>query len=193
MNKAKAMIAALGVAALLAGLTAVAPAAQAASATVPDAPMSLTATAGNATVVLAWAAPANGGSPITGYNLYEGTSPGGESATPVNDGTLIAATTSTVTGLANAETYYFTVKAVNAIGSSLASSEAWAIPAATVPGAPTNVAATPGDISATVTWTAPRTLAVRPSRATPSLQLTRPLRPKADKHPRGHLEHSLRS
>ena len=149
------MIAALGVAALLAGLTSVAPAAQAASATVPDAPASLTATPGNTTVVLAWAVPANGGSPISGYNLYEGTTPGGESATPVNDGTLIPGATLTVTGLTNATKFYFTVKAVNAIGSSVPSNEAWATPAATVPGPPRNVVATAANLSATVTWDAP--------------------------------------
>jgi hypothetical protein len=155
VNKFKTTIAALGVAALVAGLTSVAPAAQAASATVPDAPASLTAIPGNTTVLLAWAAPANGGSPITGYNLYEGTTPGGESATPVNDGTLASGTTLTVNGLTNAQTYYFTAKAVNGIGSSVASTEAWAIPAATMPASPTAVVATAGNASATVNWTAP--------------------------------------
>jgi hypothetical protein len=155
VKRAKGMIAALGVTALLAGFASLAPAAQAAAATAPDAPTSLTASPGNTTVVLVWAASANGGSPITGYNVYEGTTPGGESASPVNGGTLIAGTTLTVTGLTNAHTYYFTATAVNVIGSSIASKEAWAIPAATAPGAPTNVLATSGHVSATVTWTAP--------------------------------------
>ena len=155
MNRFTTSIAALGVAALIAGLTSVAPAAQAASASVPDAPMSLTASPGNTTVMLAWAAPANGGSPISGYNLYEGTTPGGESATPINGGTLNPGTTLAVTGLTNAQKYYFTAKAVNAIGSSVASSETWAIPAATVPGAPTGVMASGANSSAIVSWTAP--------------------------------------
>ena len=47
-----------------------------------------------------------------------------------------------MTGLANAKTYYFTVKASNLMGSSPASLETFAIPAATVPTAPTHVAAT---------------------------------------------------
>jgi hypothetical protein len=107
--------------------------------------------------VLSWTAPSsNGGSAITGYNVYEGTTPGGENyAAPVNGGTLVVPTTYTVTGLTNATTYYFTVKAVNTVGSSAASNEAWAIPAATVPGAPTGAHATAADVSATVTWTAP--------------------------------------
>jgi len=98
---------------------------------------------GDTTVVLAWTAPkTNGGSAITGYNVYEGTSAGGENySSPVNGGTLITTTTTTVTGLTNATAYYFTVKATNAVGSSGASNEAWAIPAATVPGAPTHVVA----------------------------------------------------
>jgi hypothetical protein len=105
--------------------------------------------------MLSWAAAADNGSPILGYNLYQGTTSGGESSTPLNGSTLISATTATVTGLTNAKTYYFVAKAVNAIGASPASNEVWAVPAATVPGAPSLVVATAGDISATVTWSAP--------------------------------------
>jgi predicted RNA-binding protein with TRAM domain len=157
VKKAKGMIAALGVAALVAGFAFMAPVANAAVATIPGAPTSLSATPGNTTVSLSWTAPvSNGGSAVTGYNVYEGTSSGGENySSPVNGGTLVTSTTMAVTGLTNATTYYFTVKAVNAIGSSAASNEAWAIPAATVPGAPTHVVATAGDVSATVTWSAP--------------------------------------
>jgi len=148
-------MAAIGATALLAGFVG-APAALAAGGTAPSAPSGLTATPGNATVALSWAVPADGGSPITGYNVYKGTSAGGENyAAPVNGATLLTATTATVTALTNATTYYFTVKAVNAIGSSTPSTEAWAVPAATVPAAPTHVAATGADASATVTWDAP--------------------------------------
>ncbi len=99
-----------------------------APATTPGAPTGLSATAGNVQVVLSWSAPSsNGGSPITGYDVYEGTSPGGESATALNT-SLISGTSYTVTGLTNGTTYYFTVKAVNAVGSSAASNEASAIP-----------------------------------------------------------------
>ena len=150
-------IAVLGVTSLLAGLMGTAPAAVAATATAPSAPTGLMAVPGDTSAVLSWTAPAsNGGSAITGYNVYEGTTSGGENySTPVNGGTLIAGTTTTVTGLTNAHSYYFTVEAVNAIGSSPASNEAFAVPAATVPSAPTNVVAVGGDVSATVTWTAP--------------------------------------
>ena len=63
---------------------------------------------------MSWAAPAsNGGAPITGYNVYQGTSPGGETGAPVN-GSPVTGTSSTVTGLVNGTTYYFKVAAVNA-------------------------------------------------------------------------------
>jgi len=107
--------------------------ASATPATVPSAPASLTATAGNASVKLAWTAPAfnDSGSAITGYNIYQGTSAGHESATPVNAKPLPLATkTYTVTKLKNGTKYYFTVKAVNAIGTGAASKEASATPKA---------------------------------------------------------------
>jgi titin len=46
----------------------------------PSAPENLTASARNAEVALAWNAPTNdGGSPITNYSLYRGTTSGSES------------------------------------------------------------------------------------------------------------------
>ena len=81
------------------------------------------ATPSNNSVLLSWAAPLSGGSIITGYNIYQGNSPGAESGSPVNGTIFVTSTSAIVTGLDNADTYYFTVKAVNAIGSSLASSE----------------------------------------------------------------------
>ena len=128
--------------------------------TAPDAPVSLTATPGDSSADLSWTAPANdGGSAITGYNVYEGTSAGGESATPVNDTPLAAdATTLHVPGLTNGTDYFFVVKAVNAIGEGAASNEADATPAgpgATAPDAPVGLTATPGDGSAVLGWSAP--------------------------------------
>ena len=145
------------VALVLAGVGLVgAPGALAATPTAPSAPAGLTATPGNTTAALSWTAPANGGSVITGYNVYEGTTSGGENySAAVNGSTLLTGTTDSVTGLTNATTYYFTVEAVNAIGSSVASSEVFAIPAATVPGPPRSLTATAADASAVVTWLAP--------------------------------------
>jgi hypothetical protein len=128
--------------------------ASATPATVPGAPTNVSATVGNAQVPLSWTAPSSdGGSAITGYDVYQGTSPGGEGATPINSAP-ITGTTYTATGLSNGTTYYFTVKAINAIGHSTASNEASATPA-TVPGAPTNVSAAPHPGKIALAWTAP--------------------------------------
>ena len=79
---------------------------------VPGAPVLNTATAGNGQVALAWSAPvSNGGSAITGYKVYRGTSPGGESllATPAGTGTSY-----TDLAAVNGTTYFYKVSAVNA-------------------------------------------------------------------------------
>ena len=91
--------------------------------------------------------------PITGYNVYQGTSPGGEARVPVNGASLVTSPY-TVTGLNNGTTYYFRVTAVNRVGEGPASAEAKAVPV-TVPGAPTGLTATPGDARVTLSWTAP--------------------------------------
>ena len=90
--------------------------------TVPSAPFLFGAGGGNTTVTLSWDAPATNGAAITGYNVYEGTTSGGESATPVN-GSPIAGTSYVVTGLTNLTEYYFKVKAVNVWGASAVSNE----------------------------------------------------------------------
>jgi lysophospholipase L1-like esterase len=87
----------------------------------PGAPSSLTATAASSSQInLSW----NSVSGATGYNLYRGTSAGGESTTAVNGGTPLTTTTYSDTGLSASATYYYVVKAVNSNGSSAASSEA---------------------------------------------------------------------
>src|SRR6185437_15041216 len=121
--------------------------------TVPGMPTGLTATPGDGTVTLSWAAPgSDGGSPVTGYNVYQGTSPGGETG-PVNGSSLVTSPY-TVTNLVNGVTYYFRVTAVNGVGEGKSSVEAQAVPA-TVPGAPTGLAVTPGDGKVTLSWAAP--------------------------------------
>ncbi len=122
----------------------------------PGTPTGVSAALGNASVTLSWTAPTDdGGSPITGYNIYVGPTPNGESTIAVNLNTLITGTSFTVGSLTNGQTYYFKVEAMNAVGASVLSGEVHAIPAPSVPGSPTNVSATAGDATATVSWTAP--------------------------------------
>jgi hypothetical protein len=89
------------------GVSAEASATPAAVTTRPGPPNGLTASPGNGKVTLSWTAPgSNGGSAISGYEIYRGTTAGGESGSPVN-GSLVAGTSYTVTGLTNGTTYYF--------------------------------------------------------------------------------------
>ena len=129
----------------------------AAAPSAPTAPQSLAATAGSGSVALTWAVPAsNGGAAITGYNVYRGTSPGGEAASPV--ATNVTTTSFTDTGLTNGTAYYYKVAAVNAAGTSPQSGEASATPQlvqATVPSAPRTLTGVAGSQSASLSWTAP--------------------------------------
>ncbi len=122
--------------------------ATAAAATVPGTPTAVTATGGNASAVVNWTAPSNGGSAITGYTVTA--NPGG--ATVIVGG---GATSVTVSGLADGTSYTFTVYATNAIGNGPASTPSAAVTPATVPGMPAGVTATAGNASAVVSWTAP--------------------------------------
>jgi fibronectin type 3 domain-containing protein len=124
------------------------------TATVPTVPQSLAATGGNGSVSLLWSAPSsNGGSPITSYNVYRSTSPGGEGSTPLK--TNVTGTTFNDLTVTNGTKYYYTVAAVNAVGTSPQSNEANATPQATVPSAPTGLVASAGDGKVMLSWTVP--------------------------------------
>jgi len=125
-------------------------------ATAPSVPTSLVASAGDSRVDLSWQMPADdGGSSITGYNVYRATTPGGEGGGPYQTG--LNQTQFTDSAATNGVTYYYTVTAVNAVGESQASSEASATPrpAPTPPSAPTNVSAVAGNASVQLSWTPP--------------------------------------
>ena len=125
-------------------------------ATVPDAPTIPTATPGNTTATLAWTAPAsNGGSTITGYTITAVNTTTNTAAGTMTVGA--AATDGTVTGLTNGQTYTLRVVATNALGDSPASAPSNPITPASLPGAPAIGTATPGNATASVTWTAPAT------------------------------------
>jgi len=118
-------------------------------ATTPGAPTAVSATThDNAQSTVSWTAPASdGGTPITGYTVTS--SPGGLTCTT-------GSTTCTVTGLTNGTSYTFTVTATNAVGTGPASTPSAPIVPATIPGAPTNVAATSfANTRSTVSWSAP--------------------------------------
>ena len=85
----------------------------------PSAPTNAVASAGNAQVQVTWGAPATGTAPFT-YNIYRGTSPGGESTTALATNVTSPYTDTTA---ANGTTYYYTVKAINSAGTSPASNE----------------------------------------------------------------------
>jgi len=88
----------------------------------PPAPTTPNATAGLAQVTLTWTA----SSGATSYNVYRGTTAGGESATAIASG--ITTTSYFDAGVSNGTTYYYKVAAVNAAGTSALSGEASATP-----------------------------------------------------------------
>ncbi|MDH4479952.1 MAG: fibronectin type III domain-containing protein [Rhodoferax sp.] len=123
------------------------------SITVPNAPTIGTATAGNASASIAFTVPSsNGGAAIIGYTVScvagKSTKTGTATSSPI-----------TVPSLTNGKVYSCTVKATNSVGDSAASGAVSVTPAAltttTVPGAPTIGAATAGNASASIAFTAP--------------------------------------
>jgi peptidoglycan/xylan/chitin deacetylase (PgdA/CDA1 family) len=90
------------------------------NAAVPAAPALGGASGGAGSVALQWSAPvSDGGSAITGYNIYRGTASGGETLlTQVGN-----VTSYTDTSVTNGATYYYKVSAVNAVGESALSNE----------------------------------------------------------------------
>ena len=114
----------------------------------PPAPTGLTATPGSAQVTLAWTA----SSGATSYNVYRGTTTGGEGAAPIATGVKTTAWINT--GLTNGTPYYYKVAAVNSGGTSGMSNEASATPKVPAPPAPTGLTATAGNTQVTLAWVA---------------------------------------
>ncbi|MFP5039673.1 fibronectin type III domain-containing protein [Parasediminibacterium sp. JCM 36343] len=113
----------------------------------PNAPTSVTDTAGNAQARVFFTAPSgNGGSAITGYTVTS--NPGGLTATG-------ASSPITVTGLTNGTAYTFTVTATNAAGTGAASAASAAVTPATVPSAPAITNAVSSTGQATISFTPP--------------------------------------
>ena len=115
-------------------------------ATVPAAPMGVTAAAGNAQVTLNWTA----SSGATGYYVKRSTTSGG----PYTQISTQATASDTDTGLTNGTKYFYVVSAYNSAGQSANSAEVNATPVLAAPSAPTGLAATAGNAQASLSWTA---------------------------------------
>jgi subtilase family serine protease len=96
---------------------------------VPAAPTGISAVGSASAVQLSW----NSSAGATSYNVYQGSSAGAESSTPVASG--LTTTSYTVSGTPG-QSFYFKVAAVNAGGTSALSSEANA--SVSVPGSPSH-------------------------------------------------------
>ena len=127
-----------------------------APASVPGIPSGLKVSAtGNKTVSLAWTAPAdNGGSTITDY-VVEYASSTTATWTVFADG-VATATTATVSGLVNATSYSFRVRAVNSVGTGAASTAVTGTPVAPgKPTAPRSLTVTAGRLTLALSWSVP--------------------------------------
>ena len=113
----------------------------------PDVPHSLDATRGDRQVMLSWVQP-SGGAEVTHYEYEQD-----GSGTWISTGST--ATSYTVTGLTNGQSYTFKVRAANSAGASAASAASPSVTPATVPGAPTGLSATVSDQRVDLIWTAP--------------------------------------
>ena len=95
----------------------------------PGPPISLSALSGDASIALSWGSPTfDGGSPVSGYRIYRGTSPNPTTAIAV----VGVPPSFEDSGLVNGTTYYYKVSALNANGEGPPSNEASAIPRALV-------------------------------------------------------------
>ena len=93
----------------------------------PSQPARPSVTAGNTTIDVSWSAPADNGSPITGYTVTASTANGPAASCSTTGG---GDTSCTLSGLRNGQDYTVTVVARNAKGDSPASSGAQATPTA---------------------------------------------------------------
>ncbi|MGO8671501.1 MAG: fibronectin type III domain-containing protein [Capsulimonadaceae bacterium] len=116
----------------------------------PSTPVGLTPIAGNDQVALTWVA----GAGDTSYNIYRGTTSGGEVTTAIATG--VTTRSYTDSGVTNGVTYYYNMAGVNAAGTSTRSNEAQATPGVTAPATPTGVTATGSTTSPDIpiTWNA---------------------------------------
>ena len=118
----------------------------------PGASSSITGTAGNASAVVSWYTPNDGGA--NGVSRYTVTAaPGGRTCSTVATSGF---PTCTVTGLTNGRAYTFSVRATNGFGTGPASSASAAVTPRAVPGAPRSLGARcPSETRVKISWIAP--------------------------------------
>jgi hypothetical protein len=122
--------------------------------TTPGAPTSVTGSAGNAQVTVAWTAPTStGGDPVSDY-IIEYSANSGSTWITFADGTS-SATSATVTGLTNGTGYIFRVTARNTAGSGSASLTSSSVVPRTVPSAVPSVSGTAGSTQVVLSWGLP--------------------------------------
>ena len=122
--------------------------------TTPSAPLNFKVSAGDGNVNLEWTEPSDdGGSLITNYNIYRGTTSGGETLLKTVSNVL----SYTDAHVTNNQIYYYQVSAVNSAGEGKRSDEASAtlIPGVTVPSAPQHLNADQGDEYVDLSWNPP--------------------------------------
>ena len=122
----------------------------------PGAPLDVVGVASNSAVTVSWS-PAQSNQPVTSYTVNTLVGGVAVSSTPVVPvaGSLFPPTSVFIGGLTNGTTYTFTVSATNASGTSPDSAPSAPVtpPGISVPAAPTNATAIPGDTEASVTFT----------------------------------------
>ena len=121
----------------------------------PGEPTNLSAEPGDQTATLSWTAPeSDGGSAVTGYSFQrkEGTADFADWTTITDSD--INTRDHTVTGLTNGVVYSFRVRAENDQGEGSGSNEASTTPMS-VPSAPHNLTATPGNGQVALAWATP--------------------------------------
>jgi uncharacterized repeat protein (TIGR01451 family) len=125
----------------------------------PGAPTGVVATAGNKQATVSWTKAADA-QPVTSYTVHTLAASGltiPDVTVVAPAGTTAVPTAVTIGGLTNGVAYQFEIMAANSAGDSPWSVASGAVTpfALTVPSAPTGVAATASNSSATVTWLAP--------------------------------------
>ena len=116
--------------------------------TTPAAPTSLAATPDDGSASIAFTAGSSNGAAISNYQYSTDDGATWTARSPSSDASPID-----ITGLTNGTTYPIKLRAINSQGTGAASSAVSVTPAA-APAAPTGLAATPGDGSATIAFTA---------------------------------------